>query len=155
MLWEADDDGKSKWPMPTFYAERMMMDDWGAPSDQPHGLYVANATLNDADGRPYVVAYPLVSPAGRWTVMLVNRDQFHAHRTPIAFQGGAVASTLGAGRALDVVQYSRAQYGWRAKGEASYPTRDLPPARFKLEAGQAVLLPAMSLTVVGDDRPAP
>jgi hypothetical protein len=155
MLWEADDDGKSKWPMPTFYAERMMVDDWGAPADQPHRLYVANATLNDADDRPYVVAYPLVSPAGRWTVMLVNRDQFHAHRTPIEFQRGAVASTFAAGRAMDVVQYSSAEYVWRAKGEEGYPTRDLPPARFRLDAGQAVLLPPMSLTVVAGDAPMP
>jgi hypothetical protein len=151
MLWEADDDGKSKWPMPQFYAAQMMMDDWGAPSDEAHGLYAATAKLNDEKGRAYVAAYPLRSRAGRWTVMLVNRDQFHAHRTPIGFVGGAA---FGAGATVDVVQYSAAQYAWLAKGEESHPIRDLPPARFQLKPGEPVLLPAMSLTVVSGAGPA-
>jgi hypothetical protein len=150
MLWEADDDGKSKWPMPVYYAERMMVQDWGAPEALPHRLFSAAATLKDDEGRAYVVAYPLLAPDGRWTVMLINRDQFHAHRTPIAFAGGR-----GLGGPLSVVQYSAAQYTWLAKGEEGHPLKDLPPARFTLPAGQAALLPAMSLTVVSGAGPTP
>jgi hypothetical protein len=148
MLWEADDDGKSKWAMPVYYAEQMMVRDWGAPEDQPHRLFTAAATLKDDEGRPFVVAFPLLAPSGRWTVMLVNRDQFHAHRAPIAFAGGRPI-----GGAVDVVQYSAAQYAWLAKGEEGHPLKDLPPVRFTLPAGQAVLLPAMSLTVVSGAGP--
>ncbi|HWF77078.1 MAG TPA: discoidin domain-containing protein, partial [Caulobacteraceae bacterium] len=86
MLWEADDDGRSRWPMPVFYAARMMTGDWGAPGDAPHRLYAARATLADPRGRPYVTAYPLQAPDGRWSVMLVNRDADRAHATPIAFE---------------------------------------------------------------------
>ncbi len=63
MLWETGgDDGRARWPMPVFFAERMMAEDWGAPGDAPHRLYGARATLADPQGRPYVTAYPLLSP---------------------------------------------------------------------------------------------
>ncbi len=34
MLWEAGDDDRARWPMPVFWAERMMTEDWGAPGDR-------------------------------------------------------------------------------------------------------------------------
>jgi hypothetical protein len=152
MLWQADDDGRSHWPMPIYFAQRMMTGDWAAPADQPHRLYAAAATLADAEGRPFVTAYPLLGPDGRWSVMLANRDETAAHRTPISF---GAHGPLGAGGPLQVVQYSAAQYAWRAAGDDSRPTRDLPPARFTLAAGRPLVLPAMSLTVVSGAGPAP
>lgn len=154
MLFEADDDGASKWPMPEYFAERMMLEDWGAPSDQQHQLFVARASLDDAQGRPYVVAYPLRSPDGRWTVMLVNRDADHAHATPLVFRSGDGRRQAFAGP-LRVVQYSPAQYAWLDRGENSHPSRDLPPTRFELDPGRTLVLPAMSLTVVSGAGPAP
>ena len=155
MLYEADDDGRARWPMPTYYAERMMLQDWGAPAGQSHRLYAAHATLNDQSGLPYVTAYPLQAPDGRWSVMLVNRDQFRAHSAPIAFRTAAGETPLGAGGQVSVVQYSPAQYAWLDKGEASRPAKDLPPARFRLAGGAPLLLPTMSLTVVSGSGPAP
>ena len=75
-----------------------------------------------------------------------------AGHTPISF---GAHGPLGAGGPLQVVQYSAAQYAWRAAGDDSRPTRDLPPARFTLAAGRPLVLPAMSLTVVSGAGPAP
>ena len=155
MLWEADDDGAARWPMPTWFAARMMTQDWAAPAAAPHRLYAAGSTLADAEGRPFVAAYPLLAPDGRWSVMLVNRDEAAAHRTPIAFQRAGGAEPFGAGEPLSVVRYSGAQYVWRAAGEASRPLRDLPPARFDLAPGQTLELPPLSLTVVSGAGPTP
>jgi hypothetical protein len=153
MLWEADDDDRARWPMPVFWAERMMTEDWGAPGDAPHRLYAARATLNDPQGRPYVTAYPLRAPDGRWSVMLVNRDEARAHAAPIAFEAAGGRQAF-AGPA-SVVQYSGAEYAWRDRGDTSRPIRDLPPARYTLAAGHTLVLPAMSLTVVSGEGPAP
>jgi hypothetical protein len=155
MLWEADDDGVARWPMPTWFAARMMTGDWAAPAAQPHRLYAARSTLADAEGRPFVTAYPLLAPDGRWSVMLVNRDEVAAHRTPIAFAHPFGARPFAAGAPLSVVQYSSAQYVWHAAGEASRPTKDLPPARFTLQPGAALNLPPMSLTVVSGSGATP
>ena len=153
MLWEADDSGRARWPMPVFWAERMMTGDWGAPGDAPHRLYAAHATLADPQGRPYVAAYPLQAPDGRWSVMLVNRDAERAHAAPIAFEAGGRRGAFAG--PLHVVQYSPAQYAWLDRGEASRPSRDLPPARYALPPGRTLTLPAMSLTVVSGEGPAP
>ena len=154
MLWEADDDDRARWPMPTFFAERMMADDWGAPGGAPHRLYAASATLNDPQGRPDVTAYPLLAPDGRWSVMLVNRDAANAHAALIDFRSADGRRAAFAGP-LTVVQYSPAQYVWLDRGEASRPARDLPPVRYALPAGRPLVLPAMSLTVVSGLGPAP
>ena len=155
MLFEADDDGLSKWPMPTYFGEQMMVNDWGAPADQPHQLFIARSTLKDAKGRAYVAAYPLRAPGGRWTVMLVNRDQYRAHRVPLRLQtADSDSQPFGAGGPVDVVQYSSAQYAWLAHGEESHPVKDLPPVRFAVKAGEPLTLPAMSLTVVSGAGPA-
>jgi hypothetical protein len=152
MLWQADDDGRSRWPMPSFYALRMMTRDWGALGSAPHALYAARAALSDPQGRPYVTAYPLQAADGRWSVMLVNRDEARAHATPIGFAAAGGGQQALAGP-LRVVQYSAAQYAWRDRGAASRPVRDLPPAHYELPAGGALVLPAMSLTVVTGDGP--
>ncbi|MGO8834336.1 MAG: hypothetical protein ACLQE9_16155, partial [Roseiarcus sp.] len=47
MLFQADDDGRSRWAMPVYYAERMMTGDWGDPADQPHRLYAARSRDRD------------------------------------------------------------------------------------------------------------
>jgi hypothetical protein len=153
MLWEADNDGRSRWPMPLFFAEQMMAEDWGAPGDAPHRLYAARSTLNDPQGRPYVTAYPLRAPDGRWSVMLVNRDEARAHATPIGLLAGNRRQALAG--ALRVVQYSPAQYAWLDRGESSRPSRDLPPARYELPPRHPLVLPAMSLTVVSGQGPPP
>lgn len=153
MLWEADDGGRARWPMPLFFAERMMSGDWGAPGEAPHRLYAARSTLADPQGRPYVTAYPLQAPDGRWSVMLVNRDGARAHAVPIALEGGGRRQPLAG--ALRVVQYSPAQYAWRERGEASRPSRDLPPVRYELASGRAPVLPPMSLTVASEIGAAP
>jgi len=82
----------------------------------------------------------------------VNRDERHAHAAPIVFEAdGRRAAFAGP---LRVVQYSAAQYAWLDRGEASRPSRDLPPARYDLPPGRPPVLPAMSLTVVSGDGPA-
>ena len=151
MLYEADDDGKAKWPMPSYYALKMMFEDWAAPADAEHQLFTADTVLKDDKGRPYVVAYPLKAPDGYWAVMLINRDEAHAHRTPISFATAAGPRPF-AGN-VTVTQYSAANYTWIAHGEASHPGRDLPPTRFGQSGAAPLTLPAMSLTVVSGAGP--
>jgi hypothetical protein len=149
MLYQVDAQGRSRWPMPVYHAESMMMRDWGDPADQPHKLYAAQSKSTDAKGRPYVTAYPLQGPDGRWAVMLINRDERRAHRVRIVFRRGDGADpAFGAGQRLSVVQYSPADYVWLDRGPASHPIKDRPPERYAIDGGRAVLLPAFSLTVV-------
>jgi hypothetical protein len=156
MLFEADDHGRARWPMPAYYAARMMMQDWSDPADQPHRLFAAHSEIVDAKGRPMVTAYPLLGPDRHWSVMLVNRDQQHTYRVHMVFRPGTTRDqTLDAGKPVNVVQYSGADYVWLVDGEAGHPIKDKPPERFSINGDGAVLLPAMSLTVVRGNGPNP
>ena len=156
MLFQADTSGRAAWPMPVYYAQRMMMNDWGDPPGQPHKLYTARAQSTDAKGRPFVTAYPLRSPDGRWAVMLVNRDERRAHRARVVFRGAqAIDEVFGADQPLSAVQYAPADYVWLDRGPASRPIRDRPPTRYAIVGG-SIALPPFSLTVVrgaGSSRP--
>lgn len=146
MLFEADAAGQSRWPMPMYFAQSLMMRDWGAPAGQAHALFAAAGEATDAQGRPMVLAYALRRRDGTLSVMLLNRDEDAAHDMTLRVRGpGGDAAFPAAG--ANVVQYSSAQYAWLDVGPNSRPTRDLPPARFHIGPGP-VNLPAMSLTVV-------
>lgn len=149
MLFESDDDGRSRWAMPAFYAERMMTQDWAFPGDKPLKLYPARSQIVDSKGRQMVVAYPLQIGGATWAVMLINRDEQHAHRVSVTFgHGDAHDQVFGTGVSLQVVQYSSADYVWRVDGEAGHPIKDNPPERYTTKGEDSFLLPAMSLTVV-------
>jgi hypothetical protein len=149
MLFEADDKGQARWPMPIFYAQQMMMLDWGAPANQPHDLFKARTSLIDSKGRPIVVAYPLRGPDGRWAVMMINRDR-HAHRVHISLQGSAGGEQPLSAGMIKITQYSSADYRWLDIGENSHPAKDLPPEHFLVPGDRAISLPAYSLTVVSE-----
>jgi hypothetical protein len=156
MLFQADDKGRAQWPMPAYYAQRMMMQDWGDPDDQPHRLYASRSKIADAKGRPMVAAYPLLGKDGRWAVMLINRDQWHAHNMRIVFRhGDGAEETFGAHTRLSVVQYSSADYTWLVRGEESHPVIDRPPERFSVDGARQIVLPALSLSVVRGEGPQP
>ena len=149
MLYQADAAGRARWPMPVYYAEQMMIDDWSRPADAPHELYAASSARADGNGHPFVVAYPLRTADGHWTVMLINRDGDRARRVDLVFRRGDEVGAFAIGQGVEAVQYSPMDYVWRDLGEASHPVRDLPPRRFRIAAGQPIVLPAYSITVLG------
>ena len=147
MLWQADAKGAAKWPMPAYWAARMMTRDWAQPGGGEHALWPAATSDKDTEGRPYVTAYALRRPDGRFGLMLVNRDSGQAHSVQLGFQTADLwrAATGPA----QVVQYSPRQYAWKPNGPNGHPSRNLPPERFVAkDAGAALKLPASSLTVV-------
>jgi F5/8 type C domain len=147
MLFEADAAGQSRWPMPMYFAENLMMRDWGAPADEAPALFAVDGEATDAQGRPMVLAYALRRRDGTLSVMLLNRDEDAAHRMTLRIRGPRGDAPFPARGGAGVVQYSSAQYAWLDLGPNSRPTRDLPPARFRIGPGP-LSLPAMSLTVV-------
>jgi hypothetical protein len=145
MLYDSDPKGQARNRMPAYFAHFMMTHDWATQTDAPHKLYRASVDLTDAKGRPWVTAYPLRRPDGTWSVMIVNRDSRRAHPATIAFRRDGHDTPFAA---REIVQYSTKQYAYVDRGEQSHPTRNRPPVRAKARAGQAIVLPKTSLTVV-------
>jgi hypothetical protein len=152
MLLEADRRGQAFWPMPTYFAARLVTHEWAQPGDRAHKLYPISSDVRDASGRPVVSAYALQRPDEKWSIMLVNKDQQHEHLVRINFTDGRSVWRF-AGK-VATYQYSSAQYAWKEAGESGHPLRSQPPSRFRLRGDQQVRLPAFSLSIVRGKFPA-
>ncbi len=146
MLWKADDRGRATWPMPSYYAYRLVTQAWSDPDPGLHLLYRARTSGRDRSGRALVAAYPLKRPDGRWSLMLINRTM-RTVDISIRFQGNG-PTTLSP---LIVSQYGPAQYHWAPVSVAGHPTRDVPPRTFARPDWSARLqLPPMSISVASE-----
>src|SRR5262249_39046262 len=62
----ADEDGQARDPTPSYWAHRMLTEDWAAPEDQVHRLYAAEVAPQASKEKPSVVAYLVQGAGGRW-----------------------------------------------------------------------------------------
>ena len=145
MLFEADDEGRAKWPMPAYFAMRLLAS-WAQPGDQRHKLFRTRSTIADPRGRQLVSSYALENPDGTWSVLMVNKDPSRDHSVRIEFASMASKAHF-LGRIV-IEQYSRNQYVWKPAGEEGHPLRSHPPHQFTVREGSPITLPAYSLTVV-------
>ena len=155
MLFEADETGKAKWPMPSFFGAQLVTQQWAGPANETHRLFPATTNIRDTLGRELVRAYAVWRPDQRWAIMLINKDPKTAHRVTVGFSGGNNTTPQPMRGATEVYQYGSAQYQWRPDGENGHPLRDDPPRLISGSDGGAIDLPAYSLTIVRGQGPMP
>jgi hypothetical protein len=146
MLFGEDDRGQATWPTPTYWAMRLLTQEWLQPGDAPNVLYPALLDSLPADARRYVTAWPLHRPDGRWSVMLINRSPTRDFQVSLAF-GGANGTTQNLSGRWQAFQYGKADYRWVSEGPNGHPALDGPP-RAVSGAGGVIALPPYSITVV-------
>jgi F5/8 type C domain. len=151
MLFEAGDNGQARWPMPTYFAARLLTQEWALPVNHRHEVYPATTDILDKDARGIVTAYAVARPDGKLAIMLVNKDPHRAYSVHIKFVGGKSAAHF-AGK-VAVFQYSRQQYAWLDAGPNGRPIRDEAPRQFAIRDDGPVNLPPYSLTIVRGNTP--
>jgi hypothetical protein len=151
MLFEADDDGQARWPMPTYFAARLLTQEWAEPVNHPHEVYPATTDILDNEGRGIVTAYAVARPDGKLAIMLVNKDPHSAYSVHIKLVGSKPAEHF-AGE-VAVFQYSLQQYAWLDAGPNGRPMRDETPRQFAIRDDGLVNLPPYSLTIVRGSTP--
>ena len=147
MMFLSDDDRRILAPLPTFYAAKLLTLEWAQPGNGLHKVYRAECDLKSATGDPLVSAYALLRPDGiTWSLALLNKDPLHAIAISVRMEG------VGAKRFAPtrLVQYSSAQFAWKANGEKGKPIRNLPPIRRQLspELNGKMSLPPYSITIL-------
>jgi hypothetical protein len=115
--------------MPTYYAAQLLTQEWTQPSGR-HTMY--QASTDD----PKIAAYAVERPDGLISVLLLNKDPARQVTVRLPVSGQA-----------EVIQYSSAQYEWRAAEANGHPLRNNPPVK-TVGSGGVVLLPPYSITVV-------
>lgn len=147
MLFEGDQNLEATWPMPTYFAARLITQDWAQPINRWHKVYVAGSDVTDATGHQIVTAYAVKRPDHRWAVMMVNKDSEHTHAVHVRFTEGQ-SSGQSFRRKIQIFQYSPEQYAWEGAGEEGHPIRTDPPRHFAVSGDSLIQLPPFSLTVV-------
>jgi hypothetical protein len=143
MMLLARPDGRAEWRLPTYYAEKLLTNEW----DAEHALYPvygdAGATNNGLS------AYALRRPDGQWAILILNKGR-DAREVRVSIENRASRADLRA--PLTVLQYSAKQYEWHAEGALGKPLRSEPPEeRQVLGPTSTVELPPVSLTIVRAD----
>jgi F5/8 type C domain len=146
MFYEADERGQAIWPMPSYFAARLLSREWIQPGNKAHRVYPTSSDMRDGSGRPIVTAYAVQRPDDSLSIMLVNKDSIRDYSVRINFvDSKSVRKFVGR---VAIYQYSRQQYVWKASGTKGHPLRTEAPHRFKLGGEDPVRLPAFSLTIV-------
>ena len=70
---------------PQYLATQVITKEWVEPVDSAHKLFKTTTDVKDQNGNTLVTAYTVKRPDGKWSIMLVNKDQDNDHSVKIVF----------------------------------------------------------------------
>ena len=143
----SNDSHETRRPLATYWAARLLTQQWAQPGEQTHAVYRASSNLRNRLGLPLVTAYAVHRPDGQWAVLLLNKDPKKAHSVTVRFLPSAGQRPETFSAPVDLFQYSKAQYVWHPNKVHGYPSPDLPPAH-RVITTSTLMLPPYSLSVV-------
>jgi hypothetical protein len=141
-----------------YFAAQVITKEWVQPVDATHQLFRVSSDVRDAAGNLLVSAYAVERPDGKWSVMLVNKDQNNQHAVKIVFRDPESKRDRFFSGQVDRVTFGAAEYQWHPNGVNGHADPDGPPAKSKVTGGAGTLyqLPKASIVVLrGSLQPAP
>jgi len=147
-----------------YYAAQLITKEWMQPTNEPHEIFpvTVSETKDGAHGvtRPTkpkssssVTVYAVRRPDKQWALLAINKHPNRPARLKVDFNVPGAEQPVSFVGQVEVIQFSRAQYVWRADGPSGHPTRNLPPARFTREASSSYEVLPYSLTVLRGKLP--
>jgi hypothetical protein len=152
-LFMVNDHYEIQQPTSQFFATQLITQEWAEPKDAEH---LASSDVKDSRGHVLVTAYALERPDGQWSLMLINKDQDHAHQLRIAFHDADAKRDASFAGTVAMITFGKEQYQWHPDRKKGHADPDGPAATSTLsgEDGTRYNLPAASLTVLrGKLRP--
>ena len=149
MLFLTDERRHIRARVATYHAIRLVTRSWVSPRGGEHVMYGTESSARDSAGNELLSAYTLRQPNGTWATMLVNKDPTRSYRVALQFGD---RTQVAATRRRSILSFSTAQYAWHAEGAKGRPVRSDEPARRTLAAGDALVVPPYSLTLLRYDR---
>lgn len=149
-LFTTDKDLKVRQPLSQFFASQLINLEWVQPGDGAHQLFPASSDIRDATGSVLVTAYAAQRPDGKYSLLVVNKDQENAHRVRIEFDDAESKRERSFSGDVDVITFGSAQYQWHPGEVDGTADPDGPPARSSVHADGATFfdLPKASVTVI-------
>ena len=160
-MFSADKDLHIVQPLSQFFASEMINKDWMQPGDKDHRLFPAASDIHDVAGHTLVTAYAALRPDGKWSLMIVNKDQENAHTVQIDFDEGKSGKIGHFSGTVTSVTFGRAQYQWHPDeknpiGGKADPDGPAVHTSAQASADTQFELPASSIVVLkGTVTPSP
>ena len=110
-MFTVDEHYSIQQPLPQFYVSQLLNNEWVQPGSGEHQVFHAQGDLDDGAGHALITAYAVKRPDGKWSLLVVNRDQFNAHKVRIAFDDASPARAAFSGN-VELVTFGRTQYEW-------------------------------------------
>jgi hypothetical protein len=145
----ADDRGRVQ-PLSQYFAAQLLTEVWVQPGDALHRLHPTRSNVVDEAGHVLVTAYAVSRPDGKWSLLMINKDEKRAHTVGIVFRDDAAGRGLAFAGEVEVARFGPDHYVWHADGARGYAEPDGPPAFARQKGGRAArfTLDRASLTVV-------
>jgi hypothetical protein len=133
-----------------YFAAHMINLEWVQHRAGLHQLFPSFTDIKDPEGNVLVTSYAVRRPDGNWSLMLVNRDQTHAHAVQVQFEDSSREPKAFFSGLVTLVTFGSEQYGWVNDGPNSHADPDNPPvASTVVGSSQTIFtLPKASITVL-------
>lgn len=144
-------DYKIKQPLSQYFASQLINLEWVQPGNGKHTVFPASADITDPVGHVLVTAYAVQRPDGRWSLMLINKDQENAHSVRVVFAGDNANALQSFTGKVDVINFGSEQYRWHASpttGGLADPDGPVLRSQVTADAGTTFVLPKASVTVL-------
>ena len=115
-----------------------------------HVMFPSSTDVKDSDGNLLVTSYVVHRPDGKWSVMLVNRDETNPHTVRVDFYDATSKKNAFFSGPVTLATWGSEQYRWINDGLNSHADPDHPPVATTLTAGAGTVftLPKASITVL-------
>src|SRR6185295_926785 len=115
-----------------------------------HEIYPAFSSVRNKEGDELVTAYAVHRPDGLWSLMLINKDPNRSYGVRVNFRNEATKKTSTFSGAVDVYQFSGAQYQLNEDASNPHPIKAEAPQHTFIKGSEtnSFELPAYSLTVI-------
>ena len=133
-----------------YYAAHMINLEWVQHRSGVHEMFPASTGIQDSEGNVLVTAYAVRRPDGKWSVMLVNRDETSPHSVHVAFEDSAAKWRGSFSGPVNFTTFGSEQYVWKDDGTNSHADPDGPPigTEFQADSQTTFVLPKASITVL-------
>lgn len=133
-----------------YFAAHMINLEWVQHRSGMHFMFATTVDLRDGDGNELVTSYAVLRPDGKWSLMLVNRDEVRSHTIRVTFEDSKSRRTSSFSGPVAFVTFGSEQYVWINDGPNSHAEPDGPIRVASVEANSATTytLPKASITVL-------
>jgi hypothetical protein len=113
-------------------------------------MFPSSSDIKDAEGNLLVTSYAVYRPDGKWSVMLVNRDETNPHTVRVVFDNAKSKKNAFFSGPVTLATWGSEQYVWINDGPNSHADPDHPPVATTLTGGARTVftLPKASITVL-------